>query len=249
MMRTQGNRGTAQSFDQIAADYDRLGDLNNGGHIAEWLVRQLPDAGRRALDRGCGTGRHAALLATRFEHVDGVDVSGPMVDIARARRARPNITYQQADLHDVSGAGRYDLIVSLMALHHVPDLRAALSHVRSLLAPGGRVVLADAYSVEPDRLSARWILMEAPGSLLPLRARLHVMAVLRLGRNLPVRGPAAAWETYRLTVRRAWLDHIVSDRFFSRSELELCCADLMPGARLDILGGPRGIGLVWDAPR
>jgi SAM-dependent methyltransferase len=249
MMRTRVSRETAQSFDQLAADYDRLGDLKAGGLPAAWLARQLPASGRRALDLGCGTGRHAALLAGCCEHVDAVDVSAPMLELARARRSRPNITYRHADLHDVSGAGRYDVIVSLMTLHHVPDLPAALRHVRSLLAPGGRLLLADCYAVEPERLSARWILMEAPGRLLPLRVRLHVMALLRLGRDLLARGPATAWETYRLTVRRAWLDHIVSDRFFSRAELERCCAELFPGARLDVLGGPRGIGLTWDAPR
>ena len=54
-------------------------------------------------------------------------------------------------------------------------------------------------------------------------------------------------EIYRLSIRRAWLDHRVSDRFFSREELIRCCDALFPGYRLDILGGPRGIGLVWDA--
>jgi hypothetical protein len=45
-----------------------------------------------------------------------------------------------------------------------------------------------------------------------------------------------------------WLDHLVSDRMFSREALQASCADLFPGARLEVLGGARGIGLVWDAP-
>ena len=64
---------------------------------------------------------------------------------------------------------------------------------------------------------------------------------------MPRRGPSAAWEIYRLTTRKAWVDHLASDRFFSREELQRCCDDLFPGYRLDLLSGPR-VALVWDAP-
>jgi hypothetical protein len=84
--------------------------------------------------------------------------------------------------------------------------------------------------------------------LAPLRPRLHALAVQKLSVNLVRRGPATAWEIYRLSTRRDWLDHRVTDRFFSRDELERSCQSLFPGYRFDILGGPRGIGLLWDAP-
>ena len=83
---------------------------------------------------------------------------------------------------------------------------------------------------------------------MPLRLRLHALALLRGGRDVLRRGPVTAWEVCRLTVRRAWLDHLVSDRMFSRDALRASCEDLFPGARLEVLGGARGIGLVWDAP-
>ena len=84
--------------------------------------------------------------------------------------------------------------------------------------------------------------------VVPLRPRLHALALLRLAANVAGRGPGTAWEIYRLSTMRAWLDHRVSDRFFGREELERSCGILFPGYRFDILGGPRGIGLVWDAP-
>lgn len=213
MRRTTIRRAEAQSFDGVAEDYDRLGELNGNIAIGTWLDGMLPAAGGCALDLGCGTGRHAVQLAGRFEQVDAIDLSGPMIELARARRARPNITYRQADLHDVDGAGRYAFILSVLALHHVPDLHAALRHIKAL----------------------------------PLRSRLHALAVQRLSANLIRRGPAIAWEIYRLSTRREWLDHLVTDRFFSREELERSCETLFPGCRFGILGGTRGIGLVWDA--
>jgi 2-polyprenyl-3-methyl-5-hydroxy-6-metoxy-1,4-benzoquinol methylase len=72
-----------------------------------------------------------------------VNLSGPMIELARARRQRPNISYRRADLHDVGAPGRYDFILSVLALHHVPDRRDALHHVKTLAAPVGRAVLVD----------------------------------------------------------------------------------------------------------
>jgi SAM-dependent methyltransferase len=196
----------------------------------------------RALDLGCGAGRHAVLLAERFTHVDAVDLSLPMIEIARAKRSRPNVAYQQADLLETTGSGEYDVVLSVMTLPHVPDLQAALTHIKGLLAPGGRIVLADPYPAESALHPSRRILHR----MVPLRPRLHAMAVLRLGANLVRRGPATAWEIYLLHTRREWLDHLVSDRFFSRRELQQCCATLFPGCQMERLGGAI-IGLTWDS--
>ena len=242
-MRRMARLAEAQSFDRVAEDVDRLAELSPDQLISSWLGDVLPAAGRRAIDLGCGPGRQAVLLAGRFEQVEAVDLSGPMIELARARRARPNITYLQADLHNVGQAGRYDCVLSLRTLHHVPDLHAALNHLKTLVAPGGRLVVVDSYDIGPDprwprRLAQRFV---------PLRPRLHAMAGLGLAANLASRGPGTAWEIYRLTTRREWLDHRVSDRFFGRAELVRCCGTLFPGYQLDILGGPRGIGLIWNA--
>jgi SAM-dependent methyltransferase len=234
MGRSPTARLAAQSFDRTAADYDRRGDLSEHDSVMNWLVRTLPPAGARALDLGCGTGRHAVLLAQRFTQVDAIDLSLPMIEIARARRSRPNITYRQADLLTATGAGQYDLVLSVMALHHVPDLQAALAQIKDLLAPGGRIVVVDPYPAESVLLG-----------LVPLRARLHAGAVLRFGTNLARRGPATAFEIYRLSTRREWLDHLVSDRFFSPEYLAQCCATLFPGGKLERLGGSV-VGLTWD---
>jgi len=234
-------RSAAQSFDRTAADYDRLGDLNENDSIRTWLASVLPSAGRRALDLGCGTGRDAVLLAGRFTHVDAIDLSRPMIELAQAKRGRPNVTYRQADLLAVTG--QYDVVLSVMTLHHVPDLPEALRHLKGLLAPHGRLVLVDPYPAESELRPS----LRALQRVVPLRPRLHAMAFLRFAVNVTRRGPGTAWEIYRLQTRKEWLDHRVSDRFFSREELENCCATLLPAARLDRLGGTV-IGLTWDRP-
>jgi SAM-dependent methyltransferase len=245
-MRRAATRVHAQSFDRLAAGYHELGELAAADMIGAWLAGLLPAAGRRALDLGCGSGRHTVLLAGRFEYVDAVDLSAPMIEMARARRPRPNVSYSQADLLHVDGAGRYDFVLSVLTLHHVPDLHDALEHIKMLAAPGGRVVVADMYEAHGRGAVDR--VRSVARRIVPLRLRLHALAVQALGANVVKRGPPVAWQIYRLSTRQEWLDHLVSDRFFSRAELERSCQLLFPGHRLDSLGG-RGIGLVWDAPQ
>jgi ubiquinone/menaquinone biosynthesis C-methylase UbiE len=84
MARMVTTRAQAQSFDRLAADYDRLGELGENDWIGRWLTGVLPAAGERALDIGCGAGRHTVLLAERFAHVDAIDLSAPMVRAATA---------------------------------------------------------------------------------------------------------------------------------------------------------------------
>lgn len=250
-MRGTARRAQAQSFDRVAADYDRLAELDGSGLIGPCVARLFPARDRaahgRALDLGCGAGRHAVLLGQRFAQVDAVDLSGPMIEVAQTRRPRPNITYRQADLLDVAGVGQYAFVLSALTLHHVPDLHVALSHIKTLLAPGGRLVVIDMYAVDAASASER--LHRAVERAVPLRLRLHGLFLLKLGMNIVRRGPVVAWETYRLSTRRAWLDHRVTDRFFSRAELERSCRALFPGYLLEVLGGPRGVVPSWDAPR
>jgi ubiquinone/menaquinone biosynthesis C-methylase UbiE len=246
-MRRTVTRAEAQAFDRVAQDYHRMGELNENLWVDPWLERQLPPSGLRALDLGCGTGKQAVLLADRFAHVDAVDLSGAMIELARARRPRPNISYREADLHEAGGDGRYDFVFSAMTLHHVPDLHAALTHIRTLVAPGGRAALADLYV--PSLSSPEWIARRMVDRILPRRPRLHAVAAWLLASSLARRrGLAEAWEIYRLRTRREWLDHMVSDRFFTRAELERSCQAVFPGYHFDILGSERFIGLVWDAP-
>jgi SAM-dependent methyltransferase len=61
----------------------------------------------RVLDLGCGTGRVAYEVAGIVDSVVGLDYSRTALEVARARRARPNLSYRWCDLNqlDVSGFG------------------------------------------------------------------------------------------------------------------------------------------------
>ncbi|WP_158103773.1 class I SAM-dependent methyltransferase, partial [Crossiella equi] len=85
------------------------------------------------MDLGCGAGRFVDLLADRCQQVLAVDASPRMVELARDRHDRPNITYRVEDLWRLTPAreGRFDVVLSVNTLHHLgPDPQAYLAHVR-----------------------------------------------------------------------------------------------------------------------
>jgi SAM-dependent methyltransferase len=222
-----------RSFDQLAVNFDRFAELA-GAPLNAYLESVLPDHGTRAVDLGCGTGRHAAILAARYHHVLAVDVAAPMLQLAHAHRNLSNITYQRRDLRDVRADtdGTFDLILSAYALHHVADLEYTLCGIRELCAPSGRVVLIDNVAPRPA-VPRRWFVGEA----------LRILAGDLLRRRRP---PAEAWELYRLNTEPAWLDHLTTDRFLHPAEFAERYQAVFPGARLADLYRARG--LCWDAP-
>jgi SAM-dependent methyltransferase len=111
-------------------------DWDHNAYYHRLLLRQLPQPCRRVLDVGCGAGAFAARLAERVEHVDAVDRSAEMIELAR-RRTPGNVSCVLADaLTGSLPGGDYDAIFSISALHHMP-LREALPRLAAALRPGG----------------------------------------------------------------------------------------------------------------
>ena len=111
----------------------------------EWQARLAREQlGRRVIEVGCGTGNFTRHLLDR-ELVAGLDVVEGCVKQARALLAdHPNAQFHCLDVQDPAfldlKALEPDSIVCLNVLEHVRDDRLALSHMREVLAPGGRAV-------------------------------------------------------------------------------------------------------------
>jgi SAM-dependent methyltransferase len=107
------------------------------------LVELLPRRVSRVLDLGCGDGRTLALVRSVRPGGTGValDFSPPMLDRARQRFAGdPDV---EVVVHDLSRPlpelGRFDVVVSSFAIHHLDDGRKAQLDVEvaACLEPGG----------------------------------------------------------------------------------------------------------------
>jgi malonyl-CoA O-methyltransferase len=96
-------------------------------------------AGRRVLDLGCGTGRYAQILAKRgAAQVVAMDFCMPMLD--RVRGAHRVC----AGMMQLPFAARsFDIVVSGLAVGHVPDLAAWANEVARVLRGGGSLLYSD----------------------------------------------------------------------------------------------------------
>lgn len=218
-----------QSFDHLTARYDRLATLL-GAELRAWLLFHLPTRADRALDLGCGTGAHTELLAERCAEVRAVDLSAPMIERARRHRPRGNVRWERGDLLGVTDPA--DLVLCAYTLHHLPRHETALHHLRSLVRPGGQLLLVDL--VDERR--------RAPRSWLRAQAWRTARGDL-LHRRRPV---GEAVELLRLQLDRDWLDHQTTDQLLPPDEWDAHARTVLPGAAITPLH--RAHALSWRRP-
>jgi ubiquinone/menaquinone biosynthesis C-methylase UbiE len=221
-----------QSFDHLAARYDRLATLLHA-ELRAWLLFHLPARGDRALDLGCGSGVQTELIAQRYAEVLAVDLSPSMVALARRARPSPHVRYERRDLLDlrVGTDGQFDLVFSAYTLHHVAEAETALHRIRSLVRPGGLVLLVDLVDDRPD-VPRPW-----------LRGRAwRTFGADVLHRRRSVREAA---ELLRLQLDPDWLDHQTTDRLRAAEEWDAHCRAVFPGASYATLDRARA--LAWQA--
>jgi SAM-dependent methyltransferase len=114
--------------------------------LGECLRRGLPRERTSALDFGCGAGRLTRALSEHFERCVGVDISAPMVDLARSYNAdRPGCEFAVNDSADLARFpdGEFDFVLSHITLQHVPGPDVLLGYIGELvrvLRPGGALV-------------------------------------------------------------------------------------------------------------
>jgi len=128
-------------YDVWAESYDGPNDLLD---LEEPIIRPIID--RRpigqALDAACGTGRHAAYLASKGHSVIGVDGSAQMLAVAKAKV--PGADFRLGDLRALPVEdGEVDLVTISLALTHVPELAPVMAEFARVLRPGGHLVIAD----------------------------------------------------------------------------------------------------------
>jgi ubiquinone/menaquinone biosynthesis C-methylase UbiE len=99
------------------------------------------------LDLGCGTGAAVREAAATVRRAVGFDVSPGMIEQARSQAA--GLDNAEFRLGDVSEPlpfddGEFTAIVCSSAFHHFPEPLETIAEMYRVLAPGGRVVIADA---------------------------------------------------------------------------------------------------------
>lgn len=132
---------------RVAEYLDRVHSLparHAGEEVLAELLEEPTGGAGRAMDLGCGDGRLVSLLLRSrpdLEEVVAVDTSPPMLAEARRRfAATPQVRIVEHDLRrDIRPLGRFEVIVSGFAIHHLDDdrKRELIAEVAEMLDPGG----------------------------------------------------------------------------------------------------------------
>jgi demethylmenaquinone methyltransferase/2-methoxy-6-polyprenyl-1,4-benzoquinol methylase len=140
----------AQLFAEVAPRYDFITRALSLWQDASWkrdLIAALPPLEKPfCLDLACGTGDITLLLAEKYPqgHIVGIDITEPMLALARARGAQPNVQFLNQDMGRLSfNPKSVDIVTGGYALRNAPDLGTTLDEIHRVLKPGGIAAFLD----------------------------------------------------------------------------------------------------------
>jgi 2-polyprenyl-3-methyl-5-hydroxy-6-metoxy-1,4-benzoquinol methylase len=203
---------------QVREDFDRIAELmarepEAREPYSNYLLRHLPSDCEHVLEIGCGLGAFAREVARRARRVTAMDLSPQMINVARARSASyTNLEFVLADFLQADLPGEsYDCVVTLATLHHLP-LAESLKRIKSLLRPGGVLILHD---------------MSAASGLID-----RAFDLVRLPISMLVRFRQTGKPRPRREIRRAWIEHGKHESYLTPQEVKAMRDEHLPGGRI-----------------
>jgi predicted TPR repeat methyltransferase len=136
-------------FDDAAATWDDdPAKVERAVAVADAIAAAVPvGATTRVLEYGAGTGLVTQALSDRVGPVTLADTSAGMRSVMAAKveaGTLPGARIWALDLStDDPPAEQFDLIVTVMTLHHIVDLPRVLAGFATLLAPDGHLCIVD----------------------------------------------------------------------------------------------------------
>ena len=132
-------------FSSAAGHWDRLRSEMFGRRVDLLALIGLVDDEWVIGDIGCGTGQVSESLAPFVRRVIAVDESSAMLAAARKRLAgADNVDIRTGSLESLPiDDGELDAAVVFLVLHYIADPASALSELRRVVRPGGRILLVD----------------------------------------------------------------------------------------------------------
>ncbi|NEU09882.1 class I SAM-dependent methyltransferase [Flavihumibacter sp. R14] len=116
-------------YDELSSQYTDLINkcVPRYGELMYNMFHYIPEGckPKRILDLGCGTGNLTDQVLKHYPEaeIDALDISADILKESQKRfMSQPNVRYIQADFREMHLApGSYDLILSTIAIHHIPD--------------------------------------------------------------------------------------------------------------------------------
>lgn len=227
---------TATLFDDVADVFDDFSKTLDMAErpLAEWMKANLRP-GRRALDIGCGAGRHSVLLAELYGSVLATDVSASMIEIAQRDRPHAAVTYEVCEALDMSSDrhGRFDLVYGFSCVFHMGPPATVLPRLAELVGTAGELVVFDPQR-PPDYGSDGW-------------ERNYAFAMARMAFDM-TSDIGTSISVLRAFTHPSWIEISRRNVPMSRSEFEHEYQAALPGVRISDHEFPGFVTARWQQP-
>ena len=112
------------------------------------VTREYLRPDMEVLEFGCGTGATAISHAPCVKHIQAIDISSRMIEIAQGKAAASNVnnvTFTRAAVDELSVPDQtFDAVLGLSILHLLENKEDVISRIWKMLKPGGIFVSSTA---------------------------------------------------------------------------------------------------------
>jgi ubiquinone/menaquinone biosynthesis C-methylase UbiE len=197
----------------------------------------VPTSGASCLDFGCGVGRCARALSAHYSEYDGVDISEPMLKLARTYNDSPHVRFHHNQSDDLAlfPDDTFDFIYSRFVLQHIPPESSAhyISEFIRVLKPGGTALFqvpAATKDISLPSYRARLTMVESPAPKRLLRRAVSIAASGSSTWTLRVDNVSGVtWPTESVSLGNHWLtpgaDMVRMNDGRARLTADLCGGD------------------------
>ncbi|GAB4015158.1 MAG: class I SAM-dependent methyltransferase [Bdellovibrio sp.] len=134
-------------FKEAAKTWDKDSTINRNRIFAEAIVSKLDRNQLRTLDFGCGTGLLSQFLIDKISYLIGIDTTQEMLDQFNEKFAdfkRFETHCLNIEENDIPKEfGKFDLIISAMAFHHLKNPIQGLAKLVDILNQEGEIFIID----------------------------------------------------------------------------------------------------------
>lgn len=137
------------SFDQEAQDWDKDPKKVERAKIIANEIKTFIRPNRKldAFEFGCGTGLLSYFLKDDFKTITLADTSKGMMTVLEEKIKKEELIHFKPLLIDLLTEAvpqsKYDVVYTLMTMHHILDTEKILQKFNAIIKPGGFLCLAD----------------------------------------------------------------------------------------------------------
>jgi len=145
-----------KAYEKKGKAYDLVRPLKLYGYLSKYFKKTLSrylskSKSSRIIDAGCGTGNSTYFLDKCVLNceIKGIDQAKKMLDVAKQKKFRNKVSFEQISIEELSSENKYDAIQFFQVIHHFKDIRVVLSASERVLKKDGVIFFIDFFSRNP----------------------------------------------------------------------------------------------------